>query len=157
MGPGRSASPAECETAQRLGGYIAQKGYILLTGGVAHGVMDAASKGARIFGGLVVGVLPHKLPSETHPVSEHVMVRIVTTFGEGRNVINALSSDVVVAIGMCPGTATEIAFAVKDGKPVILLHTDKTALRFFRDVLNGKVQVALTAEEAIEMIERVMN
>lgn len=95
--------------------------------------MDASARGAAEVGGVeIIGVTPHKQPSDTHPVSEYVTILIETTFGEGRNLINARSSDLVIAIGMCPGTASEVCFAIKAGRPVILMECDETAEPFFR-------------------------
>lgn len=156
MGPGRTASSQECSVAQQMGYLIAKAGYVLLTGGVAHGVMDSASLGAKEAGGLTIGVLPYKQPSDTHPVSKSVDIPIITHFGEGRNVINVMSCDIVVVIGMCPGTATEACHAVKNGKPVILLGNDETTLNFLKDVLKGNVQTADSPEDAIKLIEELL-
>jgi len=38
-----------------------------------------------------------------------------------RNNINSLSSAVLVAIGMGPGTSAEVSLAIKNGKHVVLL------------------------------------
>jgi uncharacterized protein (TIGR00725 family) len=117
-------SKADAETsalAEELGGLIARRGWILLNGGRDCGVMAASARGAREAGGLVVGVLPGKSAKGASP---HLDVAIVTGMGDARNVINVLSSDVVVA---CPGelgTRSEIDFALKNEKPVILLRFD---------------------------------
>lgn len=132
MGPGRAATQQECEVAHQMGKLIAESGHDVLTGGVAHGVMDAASQGACEAGGLVIGILPYKEDSETHPVSKFVHISIPTNMGEGRNVINALSSDVVVVIGKCPGTMTEVWHAIKNGKPIVFMLQEKHDGRPFR-------------------------
>jgi predicted Rossmann-fold nucleotide-binding protein len=41
--------------------------------------------------------------------------------GDGRNIINILSSDVVVALPGSTGTLSEIALALKNQKPLYLL------------------------------------
>ncbi|MFA6042201.1 MAG: hypothetical protein WC786_00770, partial [Patescibacteria group bacterium] len=148
MGPGRSATQEEQADAHALGTIVAELGCILLTGGVAHGVMDAACKGARERGGMTIGILPHKLPSETHPISEYVDIPIITTFGEGRNLINAFSCKVILVVGMCPGTASEVCFAIKAGVPVILLRPTDEALNFFQKILKGTVRTARTPRDA---------
>ncbi|MDQ3907250.1 MAG: cytochrome, partial [Acidobacteriota bacterium] len=57
MGPGEGATLEETRAAFELGALVAREGWALLTGGCAVGVMDAASRGAKSEGGLVVGVL----------------------------------------------------------------------------------------------------
>src|SRR5579883_351759 len=107
MGPGaqqRSGDEFErlLQAAVDLGEAVARQGWALLTGGRAEGVMDAASRGADRAGGLVVGVLPGGDESD---VSPHVHIAIKTDMGSARNNINVLSSDVVIACGLGPGTA----------------------------------------------------
>jgi uncharacterized protein (TIGR00725 family) len=113
IGPG-DATAAEREMARALGEAIARTGAVLITGG-RTGVMEAASAGAHAAGGLVVGVLPGESAREANP---YVDVRIVTGMGSGRNVINVLSADLVIAVGGGPGTLSEIALALKHGVPV---------------------------------------
>ena len=78
MGPGDGASPADCECAARLAQLIAEEGWVLLTGGRATGVMDAASKAARRAGGLTVGVLPG---NDWSQVSDGIDIAILTGIG----------------------------------------------------------------------------
>lgn len=58
-------------------------------------------------------------PAVTHPCAlpvpftQAVDIPIVTGMGSARNNINALSSNVLVAVGMGPGTASEVALALK--------------------------------------------
>ena len=63
-------------------------------------------------GGLTIGVLPGVDPGE---VSAAIDVPIVTGMGSGRDNINALSGDVMLAVGIGPGTAAEISLALKAG------------------------------------------
>ena len=114
MGPGERATRAERETAFALGQRIAQQGWVLLTGGRAAGVMAAASQGAHTAQGLVVGILPGEIPTN---MSAAVDIPILTGVGQARNAINVLSSQVVIACGWGAGTLSEIAFALKLGKP----------------------------------------
>ena len=121
MGPGRNATEEQQRLAYTMGAYTAKKNHILLTGGVAHGVMHAASKGAAENNGFVVGILPYEADSSSHPVSEYVNFFIPTNFGEGRNVLNAKASTVLIIIGMCWGTLIEVGHGGKNQKPLILL------------------------------------
>lgn len=120
MGPGAGATEVDKKRAHELGKKIAENGWVLLSGGRNVGVMDAVSRGAHDAGGLVIGILSGK---DGNDAPEGVDIPIITGMGGGRNVINVLSSDVVVACGMGAGTASEVAHAIKLGKPTILLGT----------------------------------
>jgi len=153
MGPGPSAKDTDIEMAFRLGSLIAQRGWVLLTGGMASGVMDAASRGANSAGGLVVGVLP---TDDASGASEAVHIPIVTGMGSGRNNINILSSRVVITCGMGPGTASEAALAIKGGKNLILLGAMDEAAAFFKTLSKKDVHIAATPEEAIEIASELI-
>jgi uncharacterized protein (TIGR00725 family) len=149
MGAGEGATERDLSFAWRLGQLIAQKGWVVLTGGRYAGVMHEASKGAKsVLGSLTVGVLP----SESDVVSPHVDLAIFTGMGSARNVINVLSSQVVVVCGSGgPGTASEAALALKVGRPLILLCPSQEAESFFR-TLPGILYVTEAPEEVIELI-----
>ena len=118
MGPGNGASGKECEKAYELGRLIAQEGWTVLSGGLAVGIMDAVSRGAREAGGLTIGILPMDRRDGLSPA---VDIPIVTGMGSARNNINVLSSDVVITCGISAGTASEVALAIKADKPLIFL------------------------------------
>lgn len=105
--------------AEEVGRLIAQKGWTLVTGGLG-GVMEAASKGANGAGGIVVGILPQGL---TDHANKFVTIPIATNMGHARNAIIAHTADVLIAIGGGHGTLSEIAIALKLGKPVIGLNS----------------------------------
>lgn len=111
--------PAETERlAFRLGQAVAREGWVLLNGGRDAGVMAASARGAREAGGLVVGILPGASRAGASP---DLTVAVVTGLGDARNAVNVLSSDVVMALPGGAGTRSEIALALKAGKPLILL------------------------------------
>ena len=96
MGPAK-AGIRELADAKSLGELIARQGWVVLTGGRASGVMDAASEGAKsVPGSLTIGILPD---GKTQ-VSRYVDVAIVTDLGQARNNVNVMSSDVIVACGL---------------------------------------------------------
>lgn len=150
MGPGENATPEENEMAFELGKAIAQKGWIVLTGGRSFGIMDAAMRGAREADGLTIGVLP---TDNTTNASEHADIKIITGMGSARNMINVLSSHIIVVIGMAAGTASEVALALKSNKKVILLHQDEITIRFFKNIGTYKVQIANTVEDTMRHIK----
>ena len=152
MGAGEPR-PATLDAARRLGRLIAEAGWVLLTGGRPAGVMEAASAGARsVPGSLTIGILPS---GRDGPVSEEVDVAVFTDVGEARNAINVLSSDVVVACGVeGPGTASEVALALRLDRPTILLAPSPEAAAFFRTIQGAaRLYEVTTPEATVEMIQ----
>jgi uncharacterized protein (TIGR00725 family) len=105
--------------AEQVGCEIARAGAVLLCGGLS-GVMEAASRGARQAGGLVIGLLPGASRRDANP---WVTVGIATGMDQARNVILVRSCDAVIAVGGMYGTLSEIALALKLGVPVVGLGT----------------------------------
>ncbi|HEX8950084.1 MAG TPA: TIGR00725 family protein [Dissulfurispiraceae bacterium] len=114
-----NADAAALRVAEEVGGLIARRDAILVCGGLG-GVMEAAAKGARSEGGITVGILPQASKEQANPF---ITVPIATGFGEGRNVFIIRSADAVIAIGGEYGTLSEIAFALKTGRPVVGVGT----------------------------------
>lgn len=144
---------ATLERARRLGRLLAEAGWIVLTGGRPAGVMEAVSAGAKtVPGSLTVGILPS---GPDGPVSPAVDVAVFTGVGEARNAVNVLSSDVVVACGVeGPGTASEVALALRLGRPTILLAPAPEAAAFFRTIAGaGSLLEVGTPEAVVETIE----
>jgi len=148
MGAGEPSAESHA-AAFRLGRLIAERGWILLTGGRPAGIMAAAAAGAKqIPGSLTLGILPTASGGEGADID----VAVFTGMGEARNAINVLTSDVVVACGVeGPGTASEVALALRADKPVILLCATQSAREFFTGI--GQVTVAATPEAAVRLIE----
>lgn len=107
--------------------------------------MAAACRGAKSAGGLTVGVLPGINASDANP---YVDVSIVTGMGEARNVIIVRTAMAVIAVGGEFGTLSEVAFALKLGRPVIGLGTWELAKegRPLQAIVKAK-----TAEEAVRL------
>jgi len=148
MGSHSNESPAVMEDARRLGEAIARQGYVLLTGG-GPGVMKAACEGAYHAGGLVIGILPNdrEHPLEKYP-NEFVDIPIYTGMFDARNVINAKTPHVLVALSGGPGTLSEIAFALRTGTPVIGLHAPTFVISGEHDFISvDTVEAVLTEIE----------
>ncbi|MBD2091771.1 TIGR00725 family protein [Microcoleus sp. FACHB-1515] len=145
MGAGESASAIDRQLAFELGRAIAAQGWVLLTGGRNVGVMDAACRGAQQAGGLTIGILPDRTAANA---SAAVAIAICTGMGNARNAINVLSSDAVIACGMGAGTASEVAIALKEKKPVLLLGATDRSIEFFQQL--GAVETADSIEQAID-------
>jgi uncharacterized protein (TIGR00725 family) len=107
------------QVAFKVGQLIAEKGAILICGGLS-GVMEAASQGAKQAGGLTMGILPGNSPQDANP---YIDIAIATGLGYGRNSLVAMNSDVIIAVDGQFGTLTEIAYGSIYGKKIIGLGT----------------------------------
>lgn len=109
-------TPAEAEWARDVGVLLARAGATVLCGG-AGGVMAAVARGASSAGGLVIGVRPDadgRTPDDFSAV-------LWTGLGQARNVVLVLSADAIIAVGGSWGTLSEVALAMRRGRPVISL------------------------------------
>jgi len=147
--------PASLAAARELGRLLAARDWVVLTGGRPEGVMAAACAGAKqVPGSLTLGILP----SAEGGVGPDVDLAVFTGMGDARNAINVLTSDVIVACGVeGPGTASEVALALKAGTPVVLLGASPAAREFFRELrASGRLVEAATPAEAITRIEEML-
>jgi len=152
-----SESDDEWQTALTVGRQLAQRGFVVLTGGLG-GVMTAASMGAKEGDGVTVGVLPGT--RETTPANRYVDIAIYTGMSEARNAINTKSCKAAIAIGGEYGTLSEIALALKGDCPIILLNSWDVSRH--DKVKPPEWYVAATPEEAVAMAveavaERALN
>lgn len=114
VGAGRASAGQE-RTAEVVGRELARAGAIVVCGGLG-GVMEAACRGAKEGGGTTVGILPGASRADAN---EFVDVALATGLGEARNALVVRASDALVAVGGEYGTLSEIALALKAGKPVV--------------------------------------
>jgi uncharacterized protein (TIGR00725 family) len=105
--------------AEEVGRLLARRGAVVVCGGLG-GVMEAACRGARSEGGTAVGILPGLNRGAANPF---VSVAVPTGLGEARNALVVRAADALIAVGGAYGTLSEIALALKAGKPVIGLGT----------------------------------
>lgn len=118
IGPS-AGTPAELALGQEVGRLIAEAGAVLVCGGMG-GVMEAAAGGCADAGGRSVGILPSESRLDANP---YLTVAVATGLGEARNAIVVRTADAVIAIRGEFGTLSEIALALKMGRPVIGLGT----------------------------------
>ena len=123
--------------AEAVGRGIAEAGAVLVCGGMG-GVMEAACRGAKVAGGLTIGILPGP---ERSGANRHVDIAIATGINEARNLAIIRTADALVAVGGSYGTLSEIGFALKVGKRVVGLKTWD---------IKGMVPAA-SAEEAVRL------
>jgi uncharacterized protein (TIGR00725 family) len=118
IGGARAGQPDE-RRAEAIGEALARAGATVVCGGLG-GVMAAACRGAKSAGGLTVGILPGDDRAAANP---WVDVAIPTGLGEARNALIVGAADVIVAVGGEYGTLSEIALALRAGKPVVGVAT----------------------------------
>ena len=118
VGAGVAAAEEE-RVAREVGRLLAEAGVAVVCGGL-DGVMAAACRGAKEAGGTTIGILPG---DDRTAANAWVDVAIPTGMGEARNAIVVRSSDAVIAVGGEFGTLSEIALALKLGRPVVGLAT----------------------------------
>ncbi|MEJ2199802.1 MAG: TIGR00725 family protein [Desulfuromonadaceae bacterium] len=105
--------------AREIGRLLAARGATVVCGGLG-GVMEAVCRGCSEAGGTAVGILPGATAGSANP---WVGIPIVTNMGHARNVIIAHTAQVLIAVEGEYGTLSELAVALKLGKPVICLHS----------------------------------
>ena len=118
VGPG-DASAEEAGAAEAVGRGLAAAGAVVVCGGLG-GVMAAACRGAKEAGGTTLGILPGTDRAAANP---WVDVAVATGLGEARNALVVRAADALVAVGGGYGTLSEVALALKAGKPVIGIGT----------------------------------
>jgi uncharacterized protein (TIGR00725 family) len=119
VGPSAPARPDPVVAAREAGRLLAERGWVVVTGGLG-GVMAAAAEGASAAGGTTVGILPGTRREDASP---HHEVVIPTGMGEMRNALVVRSVDAVLAIGGAWGTLSEIALAARTGVPVFAVDS----------------------------------
>lgn len=153
MGAGAPLDADAEQVAYALGRAIAEAGWVLLNGGRACGVMAASAHGAQDGGGFVVGVLPD---TDGHDASEHLDVAIRTGMGDGRNYVNALSSDVVVALPGKAGTLSEVCFALLAGRVVVALGWRPGGADLAEYERRGQLVLTDTLDEAMAAVRAAL-
>ncbi|MEM6252648.1 MAG: TIGR00725 family protein [Cyanobacteria bacterium P01_D01_bin.156] len=154
MGPGKTLLEEEEKLAYALGKAIAQEHWILLTGGRPTGVMAAASCGAASAGGTVIGVLPD---SQGHSIAAGVTIPILTGIGHARNAINVLSSHAIIACGLGLGTVSEIALALKEHKPVVLMPHNPLVQDFFNTLAPGQFHMTDEIDACVRYLKKMLH
>lgn len=124
--------------AENIGRIIAEVGCILVCGGLS-GVMEASSRGAKVAGGLTIGLLPGKSKADAN---DYIDIALPTTIGFARNAMVACSADIIVALPGSHGTACEIAYGFVYKKPIIDLGGwGQEGMIPVRDVAEAEVKI----------------
>jgi len=143
-----AATPEEMALAEEVGRLVAERGAVLVCGGLG-GVMESACRGAHSAGGLTVAILPGYDRTAANPWTD---VAIATGLAEARNLVVAASGDGCIAVGGSLGTLSEMAFALKLRRPVVALRS--WCLEPDRLPEDSRPLVAETPAEAVELLFR---
>ncbi|MGH7474793.1 MAG: TIGR00725 family protein [Longimicrobiales bacterium] len=149
-GAGRAAGPILAE-ALAVGGALGRAGAIVLCGGLG-GVMEAVAQGASDAGALTVGILPGPDAGAANP---HIALPLPTGMGETRNALLVRMAEAVIAIGGEWGTLSEVALAMKIGRPVVLLKPDLAAGLGLDQVGTAEEAADVALRRAAELRRRV--
>ena len=133
-----TASGELYEKARAVGRLVAERGGIVVCGGLS-GVMEAAARGATEAGGTAIGILPDE---DRRRQNEYISYSVATGAGQARNLAVVCSGDMVIAVGGEYGTLSEIGFARKVGRPVVVVEGWD---------LGEHVTMAGSPEEAVEV------
>lgn len=137
-GPGSAAEPL-LGLAEEVGVRLANAGATVVCGGLG-GVMEAVARGAAGRGGFSIGVLPGRSAADAN---RFITLPLPTGMGEMRNLLVVRFADAVIAVGGGWGTLSEVAFALKIDRPVVLLQPTHA--------LGPTVRTAATAAEAVRL------
>jgi uncharacterized protein (TIGR00725 family) len=127
------------ERAEEVGRLLAERGCVVVTGGLGE-VMAGAARGAKAAGGTTIGILPGESLAERN---EWVDLAVATGIGHARNLAVVASGAAVIAVGGSWGTLAEIAFARRLGRPVVILEPGW-------QIEGEGVERARSPEEAVE-------
>ena len=117
VGPDDDSSPQNRRDAYEVGRLLAERGAVVLTGGLG-GVMEAAAHGCANGHGTSIGLLPG---TERTDGNRHLSLALPTGLGELRNGLLVRGADGVVVIGGSWGTLSEVALAMRAGLSVVSL------------------------------------
>lgn len=146
---GNEPVPADLEVAEAVGRGLAERGWVLVCGGLG-GVMEAGCRGSGAAGGTSIGLLPGRRRADANPFVTHALP---TGLGEARNALVAWAADAVVAVGGELGTLSEIAFALKAGTPVVGIGTWELARP---GVDLSHLRRAESAAEALALLDEIL-
>ena len=125
--------------AVEIGRLLAERDCVVVTGGLDE-VMAWVLRGAREAGGTTIAIVPGESHAEANAWADHV---VVTGIGHARNLAVAASGEAVIAVGGSWGTLAEIGFAMRLGRPVVVLEGGPA--------VEG-VPRAATPAEAVELV-----
>ena len=139
--------------AYQTGRLIAQRGAVLVTGGMG-GVMREASHGAHDAGGIVLGITPHR---DSSMANEYCSVVVPTGIGLMRDFVNVHSADGVIIVGGGVGTLSEMCAAYMYNKPMVAVRgtggmADRFAGQYLDHCKKQIVQSVSSPQDAVDAV-----
>ena len=144
---GSTADISYREISVEVGRLLAERHATVICGGMT-GVMEWVAQGVGEAGGTTIGILPGY---STTSGNRFLTFRLPTGIGYARNFLIIRAADAVIAIDGATGTMSEAAFALTEGKSVIVIgdlgidHTKKD---------DGIMFHAASAKEAVDLAFR---
>ncbi|MGP4002408.1 TIGR00725 family protein [Streptomyces sp. 8N706] len=148
VGPENATDPQR-RCARRVGELLGERGAVVVCGGLG-GVMEAVCEGAHQRGGTTVGLLPGL---DRHVGNPYLSVAVATGLGELRNGLIVNTSDAVISVGGSWGTLSEVALAMRAGKPTIVIDGWGVRTGPVGEIF---VQVASAEDAVAEALSRIL-
>lgn len=145
------------EAAYETGKLIAERGAILVTGGMG-GVMRAASQGAQEAGGVSLGIVPQ---NDASRANEFCDIVVPTGIGLMRDFVNVHSADGIIIVGGGAGTLSEMCAAYMHDKPMVAIRgtggmADKYAGKYLDHRESIMIEGADSPSEAVGRIFEII-
>jgi len=139
--------------AEKVGEELAKHDCVTLTGG-GLGVMEAAMKGAKKYGGATLAIVPWEDKTRVNDYADYV---VATGIGWSRNSINLNSCDGAIVVGGGAGTLNEVTYAYMQSKPTVCVTPSggmaKQLSESYFDVRKTiKIHGAKNAKEAVTKV-----
>ncbi|HEV3432997.1 MAG TPA: TIGR00725 family protein [Nitrososphaera sp.] len=139
--------------AYEVGKEIASVGAVLICGGLG-GVMEAACKGAKEYGGTTVGIIPQE---DFLYANEYCDIVVCTGIGYARDFVVASSADGIIAVGGGVGTLIELSVGYMTKKTMVAIAgsggvADIYGGKFLDERNRVSITVAKDAKTAVDMI-----
>ncbi|MDZ7612002.1 MAG: TIGR00725 family protein [Candidatus Moranbacteria bacterium] len=152
---GKGASKKLMAEAEKIGRLLAKKNAVVVTGG-KDGIMEASSRGAKIEGGLTVGVIKGRWRFKSNQFVDVEVISGMEVDGFDELLLVNMC-DGLIALGGGAGTLEEIAIAYRNNKPVVAVKNQKgwaqdLAEKFLDERRRIKIESAESGEKAVEKI-----
>jgi hypothetical protein len=168
------SDPVFAEAARETGRLIASHGYDMVFGGGSVGLMGETARAARDGGAKVTGILPAFLRDLEPPLDSGEAVEIVPDMGVRKRRMLELSDGFIILPGGV-GTLDEFFEVIVEKqlgqlpKPIVILNLNKcydpliqllnhtASLEFVRPNLEQLFRVALSPDQALAYLTRVLD
>jgi hypothetical protein len=149
--------------AERIGYLIAKNNATLIFGAEKDydSLSTRACRGAKKAGGMTVGITYNRGLDIFEKENVDVIISTGLERGGGRETALILSCDGIITISGGSGTLTEMAIAYQANIPIVAMKntggwSDKLTDEYLDERKRIKVQSAITAKEAVELIIKLI-